>query len=135
MEMEFCRWVPFENAKPLLDKSPYAVLSDYMTLNCGSASPQLPNTTVGRQDSPSKDEPGKSFNYEDVHRDFDLEGSDSCAENDSDSEARCALFKDNLAAADVGNILVDVNSTRVRFKVHAYALFTCAAVLKNVCSP
>lgn len=109
-------WVPFENAKPVLDKSPYAVLSEYMTLNFRAASPQLPSTSIGRPDFPCKDDSGKAFSDEDVDRDFDLEGSDSCAENDSDSEASCELFTDDLAAADVGNIMVDVNSARVRFK-------------------
>lgn len=73
-------WVPFENARPLLDQRPYVILSDYMTLNNQTSSPQLPSTSIARSNSPYKDNP------------------------------------DDLTAADIGDIMIDLGASRVKFK-------------------
>ena len=120
--------MPFEDARPLLDKRPYVVLSDYKTLN-QAFSPQLTSTSIGMSGSPNKDDPGKAFRDEDEEIDFDLEGSNSYADNESDSEAGYTLFTDDLAGADIGDIMMDLNGSRVKFKVRAYASMIFLLVL------
>ncbi|ONK76809.1 uncharacterized protein A4U43_C02F60 [Asparagus officinalis] len=109
-------WVPFKNAKPLLDKTAYAILSDHMMLNNQESSAQMPSMAIGRSDSPNGDAQGKHFSDEGVETDFDVEGSDSCVDNESDSESSCELHTDDLEPFDISNILMDVNGSRFKFK-------------------
>ncbi|CAH8339375.1 unnamed protein product [Eruca vesicaria subsp. sativa] len=82
------QWVPFEVAKPLLDKKPYSVLSD---LN--KASETVVESTSERKDM--------------VQRDDDKEMNNSDEELDSDSSVNCN---------DITNILISLNGARLRYK-------------------
>lgn len=102
-------WVPFEKARPLLDQRPYVVLSDYVALNKQASTTQPASTSIGNSDAPNKEDPGIAFSDED-------EDSDSRADNVSDLEASYTLLTNDLAAADIGNILIDLGGSRVKFK-------------------
>lgn len=84
------RWVPFEVAKPLLDKKPYAVLSDFTKASLSPA-PQASETLV---ESTSERE--------------DMEMNNSDEDSDSDS---------SVNGSDIANILISLNGAKLRYKV------------------
>jgi len=69
-----CRWVPFEDARPLI-KGLMLFYQILKTLKYQASSPQLPSTSIGMSDAPNKDDSGKAFSDEDEEIDFALEGS------------------------------------------------------------
>lgn len=84
------RWVPFEVAKPLLDKKPYSVLSDFTKASLSPA-PQASETLV------------KSTRERE-----DMEMNNSDEDSDSDS---------GVNGNDIANILISLNGARLRYKV------------------
>ncbi|XP_056842094.1 arginyl-tRNA--protein transferase 2 isoform X2 [Raphanus sativus] len=83
------QWVPFEVAKPLLDKKPYAVLSDFTKASLSPA-PQASETLV---ESTSERE--------------DMEMNNSDEDSDSDS---------SVNGSDIANILISLNGAKLRYK-------------------
>ncbi|KAL0743937.1 hypothetical protein Bca4012_085450 [Brassica carinata] len=83
------RWVPFEVAKPLLDKKPYSVLSDFTKASLSPA-PQASETLV----KPTSERE-------------DMEMNNSDEDSDSDSSRN---------GIDINNILISLNGTRLRYK-------------------
>lgn len=104
-------WVPFDIAKPLLDEKPYVILSDYLTLKDWETSPKLPNSSVGSSVSGDMGNPNKNFNDEDEETSIDLEDVDADMAKESVSEAG-----NGLTAADINNIIIDLNGSRMKFK-------------------
>ncbi|KAJ6840285.1 putative arginyl-tRNA--protein transferase 2 [Iris pallida] len=103
-------WVPFDIAKPLLDKKPYVILSDYAALKDHSTSPKLLNGSIGSSVSGDIDNPNKAFSDEDEKTGL-IEDVDADMGNESVSET-----SDDLTAADIDNIMIHVNGSRVKFK-------------------
>ncbi|CAF1935437.1 hypothetical protein Bca4012_074571 [Brassica carinata] len=83
------QWVPFEVAKPLLDKKPYSVLSDFTKASLSPA-PQASETLV------------KSTRERE-----DMEMNNSDEDSDSDS---------GVNGNDIANILISLNGARLRYK-------------------
>ncbi|KAJ0263789.1 Arginyl-tRNA--protein transferase 2 [Hirschfeldia incana] len=83
------QWVPFEVAKPLLDKKPYSVLSDF-TKAFLSPAPQA-SETLAKSTSERKD----------------MEMNNSNEDSDSDSSRN---------GIDINNILISLNGARLRYK-------------------
>ncbi|RZC79294.1 hypothetical protein C5167_003503 [Papaver somniferum] len=110
-------WVSFYNARPLLDRKPYVVLSDYATLQNEESSPcQLPQNSSGQQNMNSgEDDPAESVSDDEdgdeEMLDPDFEGSDA---DDSDTES--SLSADEINDGDVGNVLIGLKNSRMRFK-------------------
>ncbi|CAF2102137.1 hypothetical protein HID58_019755 [Brassica napus] len=83
------QWVPFEVAKPLLDKKRYSVLSDFTKASLSPA-PQASETLV------------KSTRERE-----DMEMNNSDEDSDSDS---------GVNGNDIANILISLNGARLRYK-------------------
>ncbi|KAI3988908.1 hypothetical protein MKX01_016479 [Papaver californicum] len=110
-------WVSFYNARPLLDRKPYVVLSDYATLQNEESSPcQFPRNSVEQQNVNSgEDGPVESISDDEDNDeemlDPDFEGSDA---DDSDLESSSSA--DELNDGDVSNVLIGLKNSRIRFK-------------------
>ncbi|XP_068315890.1 arginyl-tRNA--protein transferase 2-like isoform X1 [Pyrus communis] len=104
------QWIPFHIAKPLLDKKRYAVLSDVsVSQDRESLPPHVSEEVMEVQhDDIGKEDTNDFPMYDDeVAIDFEYESSDN---------------EQNLVSVDVedgniGNILIGLNGSRVRFKV------------------
>ncbi|KAL1187920.1 Arginyl-tRNA--protein transferase 2 [Cardamine amara subsp. amara] len=92
------QWVPFEVAKPLLDKKPYSILSDLTEVSPSSSSLQASEILV---DSTSEVE--------------DMEQKDT----DDDDEEMYSSDEDSDSSrnrSDITNILISLNGRRFRYK-------------------
>ncbi|CAH2054088.1 unnamed protein product [Thlaspi arvense] len=83
------QWVPFETAKPLLDKKPYSVLSS------PKASEPVAESTSEREDMEQRD----------------TNDDDGEEMNNSDEE-----LDSSVSGSDIANVLISLNGPRVRFK-------------------
>ncbi|PIA32178.1 hypothetical protein AQUCO_04500049v1 [Aquilegia coerulea] len=112
------QWVPFHTARPLLDKRPYVILSDFANLqNEEPSSQQNPECNLELQHhNPGEEMIAVSDEDEDM-MEPDFEGSE---EDDSDSETNDVLSLDELKDGNVGNILVGLKNNRYRYKVCVY---------------
>ena len=108
------RWISFDIARPLLDKKPYVVLSDFANLQNGELSPPDVSDNV------------KEVQYDDIHQDSndpfmceDEEMIDQKYESDSDesdtesSDLRSVEIEDG----DISNILIGQEGSCLRYKV------------------
>ncbi|EHA8590927.1 arginyl-tRNA--protein transferase 2 [Cocos nucifera] len=110
-------WVPFDVARPLLDKKSYVVLSDFVAPQDQPTPPQDPDSITRQLDScPDHDGSGEASSNEDEITDIDFEDSDTGLDDESGSEAISASVTGDSIAPDVGNILIDLNGSRVKFK-------------------
>ncbi|CAL4908463.1 unnamed protein product [Urochloa decumbens] len=111
-------WVRYDLAKPLLDKSQYSVLSDYATMQNETPQPQIcgpsDNSSAkdGHQESPS-DEDDEDFN--------DYESEMMVDEESVDSE-KVDTTEGGSSIKDIENITLDLNDTKVKYKVHTQNL-------------
>ncbi|KAF5188294.1 Arginyl-trna--protein transferase [Thalictrum thalictroides] len=107
------QWVPFHTARPLLDKRPYVILSDFANLqNEESSQQQNPDCNLELQHhNPGEEMIAVSDEDEDL-MEPDFEGSG----DDSDSETNDVLSLDELKDGNVGNILVGLKNSRYRYK-------------------
>ncbi|XP_010486771.1 PREDICTED: arginyl-tRNA--protein transferase 2 isoform X1 [Camelina sativa] len=97
------QWVPFEVAKPLLDKKPYSVLSNYTKVSRSSSSPQA-SETLGESTSEHEDmELGVTNDDDDDDDDDEMYNSDE----DSDSSRN---------RSGITNILISFDGPRLRYK-------------------
>lgn len=109
------RWVPFDIAKPLLDRAKYAVLSDYIDM-------QKENSSSIQESGKLLDQQNDDLGDGDLN-DFCVGGDDS---NSSDEE----MFPEiNELAADpiqndVGRLQLDLRGTRVKYKVYKLCLYS-----------
>ncbi|KAG0466453.1 hypothetical protein HPP92_018033 [Vanilla planifolia] len=108
-------WVPFDIAKPLLDRKSYVVLSDFATQPHAGSSPPLPFISNGISSSlPSA---ALSEDYKDeidvvADHEFPYEGEDDKSDLDDSDE----LLICEISSFDVSNILIDLNGSQLRFK-------------------
>lgn len=112
--------MPFDIAKPLLDKKPYVVLSDFPTLQNGVSTPsQVPERAIEQPSTESSQkELNEAINDSDEEMEPDFEGSDTgFDENSSLDETSCVASVDELTVRDVGNIKIDLQGTCLKFKV------------------
>ncbi|XP_031253732.1 arginyl-tRNA--protein transferase 2-like isoform X2 [Pistacia vera] len=106
------QWVPYDIARPLLDKRPYVVLTDFASLeNMESSSPsvsanvtELQHDDIGQEDS------------NDVLMDYDEEMLEPESETDDDiSDTETSDLNVGIDG-DITNILIGVNGSRLRYK-------------------
>ncbi|KAL6980691.1 arginyltransferase, partial [Sarracenia purpurea var. burkii] len=117
------QWVPFDIAWPLLDEKPYAILSNFATLPNGESAPRALENIMVLQD----DEPGEE-NMNDIPVDEDeemagLDFDDSDDQSDSESSGWTSMQEQD---GNVGDILIGLKGSRLRYKVHlsrAYSYF------------
>ncbi|OVA02675.1 Arginine-tRNA-protein transferase [Macleaya cordata] len=113
------QWIPFYIARPLLDRKPYVILSDFATLQNGESSPhQLPQNSIGPQyENPGREDPIETLSDDDGNDDDeemvepDYEGSDV---DDSDPETGTSV--DEIKDGDVSSVLIGLKNSRIRFK-------------------
>lgn len=103
------RWVPYDIAKPLLDRRKYVVLSDYATLRNGDSLPlDVSDGHMEEQQNEFDHEPSTDVRmHEDEMAELDSDSSDV----ESDSEASV------LEDVDLGNVLMGIREHRLRYKV------------------
>lgn len=107
------RWIPFDIARPLLDRKPYAVLSDYSVLQIGDLSlPQVTEDVMGRQlDDVGQEDANDVPMYEDEEMDeSEMESSD----DEPDLENTSSGEPENV---DVSKVLLGIKGSRARYKV------------------
>lgn len=126
------RWVPFEIAKPLLDRKPYMVLSDFTTQNGGSLPSSVLDTYVEEQ--PDDHVPGGSndifLHVDEEMAEYDSENSDD--EEDTESSSNVS---DDLEDGDVGNVLIGLTGVHLRYKVNSHRSLTLIALSIPILSP
>jgi arginine-tRNA-protein transferase len=102
------RWVPFEVAKPLLDKKPYSVLSNISKVSSSSSSPQASETLL---ESTSE--------HEDMEQGDTNDDDDEMYNSDEDSDSDSSSSRNR---SDITNILISLNGPRLRYKVLSVSL-------------
>ncbi|KAG7630822.1 N-end aminoacyl transferase N-terminal [Arabidopsis suecica] len=96
------QWVPFEVAKPLLDKKPYSVLSNITKVSSSSSSPQASETLL---ESTSE--------HEDMEQGDTNDDDDEMYNSDEDSDSDSSSSRNR---SDITNILISLNGPRLRYK-------------------
>lgn len=107
------RWVPFDIAKPLLDRKQYVVLSDFATLqNEESSTPSLFENHMEVQpcEEESNDVP---IDEDEEMSELDFEDSD-----DESSPETTGLTSIDIEDGGVSNIMIGLKGSRLRYKVH-----------------
>ncbi|KAI4306814.1 hypothetical protein L6164_030059 [Bauhinia variegata] len=106
------QWVPFDIAKPLLDRKPYVVLSDSTILQNGeSSSTQVAEALLERQ----HDEMEQDAN--DVPMDEDEEMIESELESSDDEPGpETSTEYGETVDGDINKILLGLNGSRLRYK-------------------
>ncbi|KAL0359186.1 UNVERIFIED_CONTAM: Arginyl-tRNA--protein transferase 1 [Sesamum angustifolium] len=108
------QWVPYDIAKPFLDRRKYVVLSDYSTLQNGGLLPQdvLVNMEEQQHDFAQEASNDVSINEEEM-AEVDSDSSDSDDESDSEAGAATSLALEDV---DLSNVLFGVRGARLRYK-------------------
>lgn len=107
------QWVPYDIAKPLLDRRKYVVLSDYATL------PNEDTLTLNVADSQMEEQQNEfdqeSSNDVHMHDDEMSEHDSDSSDIESDSEASVSATV-VLEDADIDNVLIGIRGLRLRYK-------------------
>ncbi|XP_075671036.1 arginyl-tRNA--protein transferase 2-like isoform X1 [Castanea sativa] len=107
------QWISFDIARPLLDKKPYVVLSDFANLQNGELSPPDVSDNV------------KEVQYDDIHQDSndpimceDEEMIDHEYEslNDESDDESSGLRSVEIEDGDISNIIIGLEGSRLRYK-------------------
>ncbi|EEF35529.1 arginyl-tRNA--protein transferase 2 isoform X2 [Ricinus communis] len=105
------QWVPFDIARPLLDRKPYAVLTDYALLENAESLP--PHSSENAPEMQHDDNGGEDSN--DILMDDGEEMIEPESES-SDDESSAEMSSQTLEDGDVGDILIGLKGSRVRYK-------------------
>ncbi|CAK9173567.1 unnamed protein product [Ilex paraguariensis] len=107
-------WVLFDVAKPLLDRKPYVVLSDFSTLQDGvSVAPSHLQDHMELEDDDSGQEESHGFPIDDDDEMAELDDEDSDYELGPETSCLTPL---EIAGGDVGNILIGLKGSHLRYK-------------------
>ncbi|KAG6535239.1 hypothetical protein ZIOFF_000204 [Zingiber officinale] len=111
------QWVPFEIARPLLERNPYVVLSHYL-VEQQFAMVSKHTRTVERFDTDTPGcAPSEDSSDEDIDEvNFCYEDTDKGVEDEPSFLAGSAPVADDSQDYDVGNIVLDVKGLCVKFK-------------------
>ena len=110
----YCRWIPYDIARPLLDRKPYVVLSDFAILQNEESSPSnVPENVVEVQ-----------------HEDICQDSNDLCMDEDEETNDPESESSDDESGPESGNlvsieiddgeisdILIGLERSRLRYKV------------------
>ncbi|KAK8949771.1 Arginyl-tRNA--protein transferase 1 [Platanthera guangdongensis] len=108
-------WVPFDIARPLLDKKSYVVLSDIATRPFNRSSPPLLKSSNGTSFADNNCLSIASSS-EDDEAGADHEFLDEDEDNKSDTEDSDESLHGELRRFDISNILIGLHGSRLRFK-------------------
>ncbi|KAL5710331.1 arginyltransferase [Ranunculus cassubicifolius] len=103
------QWVPFDIARPLLDKKPYVILSDFANLQNESSSPHHDIVKIHKSD-PSGDMVESGSDEDEQMMEPNFEGSE---EEDSETET---ISVNEILSEDVSNVMMGFKDTRLRYK-------------------
>lgn len=109
------RWVHYDLAKPLLDKSQYSILSDYATLQDETHQPQICG--------PSDDSSSKGGQHEsrsdddDEDEDFNDYGSEMMVDEELVDSEKADTTGSGSCINDIENITLNLNASKVKYKV------------------
>lgn len=105
------QWIPFDIARPLLDRKPYVVLSDYaLTQNGDSSLPVVSESSMELKLDDIVEEDSNDVPIDDDGEKIPNESDSSDEESDVDSSGQSGEDR------DVGEILVGLKGSRVRYK-------------------
>lgn len=105
------QWVPYDIARPLLDRKPYVTLSDFASLQ-NESSPCVSENVMGCQ----HDDIGQG-DSNDVRMDYDDEMLGPESESDDDEPDTETIGQPvGVEDGDISNIVIGVKGTRVRYK-------------------
>ncbi|XP_065630460.1 arginyl-tRNA--protein transferase 1 isoform X3 [Quercus suber] len=107
------QWISFDIARPLLDKKPYVVLSDFANLQNGELLP------------PDMSDNVKEVQYDDIHQDSNdpfmceedemIDHEYESLNDESDTESS-GLRSVEIEDGDISNILIGLKGSRLRYK-------------------
>uniref|UniRef100_A0A2N9FIB5 Arginyl-tRNA--protein transferase n=1 Tax=Fagus sylvatica TaxID=28930 RepID=A0A2N9FIB5_FAGSY len=108
------QWIPFDIARPLLDKKRYAVLSDFAILQNGESSPPdvSDNVKEVQHDDDIHQDSNDSFMGEDEEM-IDHESESSDDESDLESSGLTSV---DIEDGDISNILIGLKGSHFRYK-------------------
>ncbi|KAF9599152.1 hypothetical protein IFM89_035431 [Coptis chinensis] len=107
------QWVPFDIARPLLDKQSYVILSDIGNLQNEESSQEEQVNNIELLGRDIGEDINESLGDEDEEMmEPDFEGS----EDGSDEETKDVASIDGIEEGDVGEILIGLKNTRMRYK-------------------
>ncbi|KAL6526842.1 hypothetical protein OROGR_015932 [Orobanche gracilis] len=112
------QWVPYDIAKPLLDRRKYVVLSDHDTLQNEVSLPLYSQTDE------QQDEFGQEASNDVAVNKDEMELDSDCSDDESDSQASGGPTTVALDDVSVGNVLVGVRGARFRFRELRHAFDT-----------
>ncbi|RDX98380.1 Arginyl-tRNA--protein transferase 1, partial [Mucuna pruriens] len=106
------QWVPFDIARPLLDRKPYVVLSDSSILQNGESSlPQITDDVMGREfDDIGQADANDVPMLEDEEM---VESELECSDDEPDLETTSF---DDREIGDVSEVLLGIRGSRVKYK-------------------
>lgn len=109
------QWVPYDIARPLLDRKPYVVLSDFASLQ-NESSPCISENVMGCQ----HDDIGQG-DSNDVRMDYDYDYDDETLDPESESDddepdTETSRQTVGVEDGDISNIVIRGQGTRVRYK-------------------
>ncbi|XP_047954755.1 LOW QUALITY PROTEIN: arginyl-tRNA--protein transferase 1-like [Salvia hispanica] len=105
-------WVPYDIAKPLLDRKKYVVLSDHASLqNEDSSPPKVSDGHIEEQQNELDQETMDDGMHDDEMTELDSDSSD--VESDSEVGASATVVLDD---ADLDNVLIGIRGLRLRYK-------------------
>ncbi|KAJ0984109.1 hypothetical protein J5N97_002465 [Dioscorea zingiberensis] len=113
------KWVPFDIARPLLDKKPYVILSDFIANQDGGTPHQVTGGLRSQSELHSEyDDLNEASSDEDDIADHDpgLEGSNATAEVELGQETGNISVSNDLGSVDVSDIMIDFNGLRIKYK-------------------
>ncbi|KAL5801099.1 hypothetical protein ACOSQ3_032731 [Xanthoceras sorbifolium] len=108
------QWVPYDNARPLLDRRSYVVLSDFASLQNGESSlPQVSESDTGLEPDDNVQDDSN-----DVLMDYDEEMIEPEFENfdDKPESETSGLTSKQAEDGDITKILIGGKESRVRYK-------------------
>jgi arginine-tRNA-protein transferase len=110
----YCRWIPYDIARPLLDRKLYVVLSDFAILQNGESSPSRisENVTEVQHDDICQDSNDLCMEEDEEMIDPDCDSSD----DESGPESSDKVFIE-IDDGGISNILIGLERSRLRYKV------------------
>ncbi|KAL3523964.1 hypothetical protein ACH5RR_016798 [Cinchona calisaya] len=108
------QWIPFDIAKPLLDRKRYVVLSDFASLRNGEPLP--PAVLQNHMEEQHEDYFNECKNDVFVHEDEEMIELDSEESDDESDPETCCAPSAAAEDGDVGNVLIGTKSVQLRFK-------------------
>jgi arginine-tRNA-protein transferase len=109
----YCRWIPYDIARPLLDRKPYVVLSDFAILqNEESSSHVAENVVEVQHEDICQDSNDLCMDEDEETNDPESESSDEESGPDSGN-----LVSTEIDDGEISDILIGLERSRLRYKV------------------